>query len=181
VPEAHFPAEDARATTAVDPFQGSRYSRTNGVNLLRTLSGDPLGVPGPRIRQPVQQRRSNYAGTNRGYDAELAALLCHGDVDNPAELTGVGGARAAWARSGQQHGALPPLSGLHLPALVRPPGCGRSGTAGSAHGEGQSAPAAPSLIREDPSTSAGPLAQLRGGVRTADRRLPGRDRPRSAG
>lgn len=29
------------------------------------------------------------------------------------------------ARSGQQHGAQPPLAGLHLPALVRPPGCGR--------------------------------------------------------
>ena len=39
--EADFPADDVRATTAVYPFQGSRFSKTNAVNLRRLDLGPP--------------------------------------------------------------------------------------------------------------------------------------------
>lgn len=44
MPEAHCPAEDVRATTAVAPFQGSRYNKTSSQPLLELYDPSRLAA-----------------------------------------------------------------------------------------------------------------------------------------
>ena len=72
-------SEEFRATTAVNPFQGSRYNKTNTVNLRR------LDVGPPAWEALVAQFAMRYAnaGTRRYYERDLKALFGFAGVDHP--------------------------------------------------------------------------------------------------
>jgi hypothetical protein len=74
---------DVRATTAVNPFQGSRYNKTSAVNLRR------LDVGPPTWEALVAQFAMRYANasTRRYYERDLKALFIFAGVDHPGLLT----------------------------------------------------------------------------------------------
>lgn len=91
MPEAHFPAEDVRATTAVDPFQGSRYNKTNDVKLAVVGSGLPARSPGRPRRRSAHEARPDRRVRNRDFGI---VRIVHDGCDSLA-TSGLGGGAAS--------------------------------------------------------------------------------------